>query len=75
MLLNSKLNHIDYRSASVNMTLLFNSTPCQPQHKSIIVYYCTFDIETYVTLRKRCPHLAIIIKEYVLVLYYIQLDP
>ena len=40
MLFNSKLNHIDLRSASVNMTfLLFNNTPCLPQHKSIVVQY------------------------------------
>ena len=36
MLLNSKLNHIDLGSTSVNMTY----TPCPPQHKSIIVYLC-----------------------------------
>ena len=33
VLLNSKPNHIDLRSVSVNMT-----TPCPPQHKSIILY-------------------------------------
>ena len=38
VLLNSNLNHIDLSSASVNMTLtlLFNNTPCPPQHKSIV---------------------------------------
>ena len=29
-LLNSKLYHIDLRSASINMNLLFNNTPYQP---------------------------------------------
>ena len=36
LLLNSKHNHIGFRSASVNMILLLNNTPCPPQHKYIL---------------------------------------
>ena len=36
MLLNSK-RHIDRRGAEVNISLLFNNTPCLPKHKSTIV--------------------------------------
>ena len=39
MLLNSKLNYIDRRLASVNMKFTFNNTPCPP-HNQLIIIYC-----------------------------------